>query len=187
MPDKERISRKKLICLGTAVGLGSAAVPLVSACGSGGTPTASGTSEGDGPKVGKGKVIAKKSEVGPGSSIPFTNADTGQQSVLVHLESGEFAAYSAVCTHQACTVAYQPQTQKLACPCHGSVFDPARSASPMSQSGSKARRWSGCRTSPFVGARSDHRRRREEEEQRRCVDPCRLGNMPAPLVLPGTR
>ena len=135
VPGKECISRKKFIRLGAAVGLGSAVVPLVGACGSDGgsagsgeTPTASGAAGGGGPKVRKGEAIAKESEVGSGSAFPFTDAETGQQSVLVHLESGEFAAYSAICTHQACTVAYQPQTQKLACPCHGSVFDPARSA-----------------------------------------------------------
>jgi Rieske Fe-S protein len=41
--------------------------------------------------------------------------------VLVHLQSGDFVAYSAVCTHQRCTVAYR--NGQLACPCHGSVFD----------------------------------------------------------------
>lgn len=132
MPDKECISRKKFIRLGAAIGLGSTAVPLVSACGgggnsaeSGGTPKASDVLEG-GPKVGKGQAIAKESEVKSGSAFPFTDADTGQQSVLVHLEDGEFAAYSAVCTHQACTVAYKDG--QLACPCHGSVFDPENGA-----------------------------------------------------------
>ncbi len=132
MQDKECISRKKFIRLGAAIGLSSAAVPLVSACGgsgssaeSGGPPKASDVIEG-GPKIGKGQTIAKESEVKPGSAFPFTNADTGQQSVLVHLEDGEFVAYSAVCTHQACTVAYKDS--QLACPCHGSVFDPASGA-----------------------------------------------------------
>lgn len=132
MPDKECISRKKFIRLGAAVGLGAAAAPLASACGggensagSGGTPKASDVLEG-GPKVGKGQAIAKESEVKSGSAFPFTDADTGQQSVLVHLEDGEFAAYSAVCTHQACTVAYKDG--QLVCPCHGSVFDPASGA-----------------------------------------------------------
>jgi Rieske Fe-S protein len=46
--------------------------------------------------------------------------------MLVHLESGDFVAYSAVCTHQQCTVAYK--NEQLACPCHGSVFDPASGA-----------------------------------------------------------
>ena len=131
------MSREKFIRLGAAVGLGSAAVPLVAACGSDGgsagseeTPKASGAAGGDGPQVRKGQAIAKESEVGSGSAFPFTDAETGQQSVLVHLENGKFAAYSAICTHQACAVAYQPQTQKLACPCHGSVFDPVDGARP---------------------------------------------------------
>ncbi len=83
---------------------------------------------GGGPEVGEGRGIATESEVEPNSALSFVNADTGQQSVLVRLENGEFAAYSAICTHQSCIVGYQTQTQKLACPCHGSVFDPARGA-----------------------------------------------------------
>ena len=36
--------------------------------------------------------------------------------------------YSAVYTHQQCTVAYRQDTRKLVCPCHSSVFDPADGA-----------------------------------------------------------
>lgn len=50
------------------------------------------------------------------------------QSVLVRLPDGEFAAYSAVCTHQRCIVAYRPDSRKFVCPCHGSVFDAADGA-----------------------------------------------------------
>ena len=46
--------------------------------------------------------------------------------MLVCLENGDFKAYSAVCTHRGCTVNYKDG--KLACPCHGSVYDPARDA-----------------------------------------------------------
>ena len=49
--------------------------------------------------------------------------DAGNPAVLVHLQSGDFVAYSAICTHQQCTMAYR--NGQLACPCHGSVFDPA--------------------------------------------------------------
>lgn len=60
----------------------------------------------------------------PGSAVKFE--ESGNPAVLVHLDSGDFVAYSAVCTHQGCTVAYQ--NGQLACPCHGSVFDPANGA-----------------------------------------------------------
>ena len=136
--DERRISRGRLIRLGATLGLGSVGASVMAGCGgggggsaeSGGSTTASGTAAesgaGGGPKVGKGQAIAKESEVGSGSAVPFTDAGTGQQSVLVRLENGEFAAYSAVCTHQACAVAYKDG--KLACPCHGSVFDPSKGA-----------------------------------------------------------
>ncbi len=119
--------------------MGSVGASIMAACGggggsadSGGTTTATGTvggsTVGGGPEVGRGQAIAKESEVAPNTAFPFTDADTGRPGVLVRLENGDLAAYSAVCTHQACTVGYQPETQKLACPCHGSVFDPARGA-----------------------------------------------------------
>ena len=69
-------------------------------------------------------AIASESDVAPGSAVTFK--DAGSPAVLVHLDSGDFVAYSAVCTHQGCTVAYK--NGQLACPCHGSVFDPANGA-----------------------------------------------------------
>ena len=64
----------------------------------------------------------------PGSAVEFE--ESGSPAVLVHLDSGDFVAYSAVCTHQGCTVAYRGG--QLACPCHGSVFDPANGAAVVS-------------------------------------------------------
>lgn len=135
-PSEERmVTRHGFIRLGAILGLGPVAASALAACGGGGSSAenaggeaAGGNAAGGGPKIGKGQAIAKQSEVAANTAFPFTDAETGQQSVLVRLENGEFAAYSAICTHQACTVAYQPQTQKLACPCHGSIFDPAKSA-----------------------------------------------------------
>lgn len=113
--------------------MGAAAASLV-ACGgsgsSGGQQGGSGESEKAGSSAAGekaqsgGAAIAQASEVAPGSAFKFK--DGGRDAVLVHLESGDFVAYSAVCTHQACTVAYQKG--QLACPCHGSVFDPANGA-----------------------------------------------------------
>jgi Rieske Fe-S protein len=137
---EERISRRRFIRLGTA--LGAAGASVLAACGGGesgsggsGGGSGNGSGEGGGPTEPSGRgskethapggrAIAKTSEVAPGSAVKFK--DSGKPAVLVHLENGEFAAYSAVCTHQGCTVAYK--NGQLACPCHGSVFDPANSA-----------------------------------------------------------
>lgn len=135
-----RISRNKFIRLGTVAGLSAAAIPLVSACGAGGSEAGSGGAASApagaageatipvGPEVGPGQVIAKESEMKPNSSFPFTDTDTREPAVLVRLESGEFVAYSAVCTHQRCTVPYRPDMRRLACPCHGGVYNPAKGA-----------------------------------------------------------
>ena len=144
---EERFSRRRFIRLGTALGVGAAGASVLAACGGesgsgesgngsggGGEHGGNGGSGGEAKKSsGKktdggtekqasgGRAIARTSEVAPGSAVKFK--DSGQPAVLVHLQSGEFAAYSAVCTHQQCTVAYK--NGQLACPCHGSVFDPA--------------------------------------------------------------
>ena len=145
----ETISRERFIRLGTALGVGAACASLV-ACGggagssgggsggggnsggdSGGGPYGGGKSGGGGTKKSSGgeaktggTAIASESEVAPGSAIKFE--DSGNPAFLVHLDNGDFVAYSAICTHQACTVAYQDGN--LACPCHGSTFDPANGA-----------------------------------------------------------
>jgi arsenite oxidase small subunit len=36
---------------------------------------------------------------------------------------GDIVAFSAMCTHMGCIVAYDDQTRTLKCPCHFSVFD----------------------------------------------------------------
>ena len=137
---EEKISREKFIRLGAAIGVTAAGASVVAACGgSGGESGATSPSgsemtaseaTGGGESGGAtetassgGQVIAQASEVPQNSAMPFTNS--GQPAVLVHLQGGDFVAYSAVCTHQQCEVAYQQQSSQLVCPCHGSIFDPA--------------------------------------------------------------
>jgi Rieske Fe-S protein len=141
----EKISRETFIRLAAALGVGAASAS-VAACGGGsggsGSSGGSGGGSGDGSGVGTstpaassdasgeaatgtgGSAIAQESEVAPGSAVKFK--DGGKDAVLVHLDEGQFVAYSAICTHAGCTVDYR--NSQLACPCHGSIFDPANGA-----------------------------------------------------------
>jgi Rieske Fe-S protein len=148
----ERLSRARFLRLGAALGVGAASASMIAACGGGGSGGEGGGAQG-GETTGSGEpeaagnlpggetadvagsggttatqvqgetAIAREADVVPGSAVEFTDTESGQPAVLVHLQDGNFAAYSAVCTHQGCTVAYR--NGNLACPCHGSVFDPA--------------------------------------------------------------
>ena len=135
---KEKISRAAFIRLGGALGVGAASASVLAACGGGGEAGSGGSDNGgsgggganrDDPNGGAGeRAIARTSEVAPGSAVKFN--DSGSPAFLVHLNSGDFVAYSAVCTHQQCAVAYRGG--QLACPCHGSIFDPANGAAVVS-------------------------------------------------------
>jgi Rieske Fe-S protein len=43
--------------------------------------------------------------------------------ILLRLASGEFRAFSAVCTHLSCRVQYRPDTRLIWCACHNGTFD----------------------------------------------------------------
>jgi thiosulfate dehydrogenase [quinone] large subunit len=70
-----------------------------------------------------GKKIVKLSKLPVGKSFNFIHSGQGIPSVLLRTKTGVFA-YSAICTHEGCTVAYKAKSKKLICPCHGAQFDP---------------------------------------------------------------
>ncbi len=65
--------------------------------------------------------VATTSDVPKGSAFAFTDPTSGDPANLVQPKSGVYKAYSAVCTHQGCTVGFDGQ--QFACPCHGATFD----------------------------------------------------------------
>ena len=125
-----RVSRKQLLRAGALIGAGSTGAAVLASCGNHGDaspPTAAEESREQNPKAApKQADIAAVSNVAPNSAFSYTNAENGLPEVLVRLPNRRFVAYSAVCSHQGCTVAYRPQNRKLVCPCHGGVYDPAR-------------------------------------------------------------
>ena len=43
--------------------------------------------------------------------------------LVIHTKQG-LRAYSAVCTHFACIVKWDPESEQIVCPCHDGFFDP---------------------------------------------------------------
>ena len=70
--------------------------------------------------------IVKLSALKVGTTKNFVLAN-GAPAILFRTKTGVFA-YSAICTHLGCTVAYDVAGSVLVCPCHGSKFDPFKSA-----------------------------------------------------------
>jgi thiosulfate dehydrogenase [quinone] large subunit len=73
------------------------------------------------PKQKANAMIVKLADFPVGSTMPFT-ANDGNPAILFRTNAGVFA-YSAVCTHQGCTVAYDALSHAMNCPCHGAKFD----------------------------------------------------------------
>ena len=68
-----------------------------------------------------GTEIVKLASFAVGQTMQFKSSD-GSPAILFRTKSGVYA-YSAVCTHQGCTVAYDSLGHTMRCPCHGAVFD----------------------------------------------------------------
>ena len=63
-----------------------------------------------------------------GGSASFTDPKSGDPSLVIQQTAGDFVAFDAVCPHAGCTVAYQTSARIIACPCHGSEFNPRTGA-----------------------------------------------------------
>ncbi|MFF6917956.1 Rieske 2Fe-2S domain-containing protein [Streptomyces sp. NPDC012466] len=105
----------------------SGAAALVAACGGGGgdkgsastdSPTGEGASSGP-----PGPVLANIDEIPVGGGKIFKD----EEIVVTQPEQGRFKAFSAICTHQRCTVG-SVSDGTINCPCHGSRFEIADGA-----------------------------------------------------------
>jgi Rieske Fe-S protein len=67
-----------------------------------------------------GITLVELETVPIGGAVRVDHPD-GAPMIVARPSADEAAAYSAVCTHQSCTVV--PAGDRLNCPCHGSVFD----------------------------------------------------------------
>ena len=90
------------------------------------TASAASTSVKSTSKGAKGQII-KLADLPIGGTFNFIHSTQGMPAILFRTKVGVFA-YSAICTHQGCTVNYDKASKHLKCPCHGAEFDPANGA-----------------------------------------------------------
>jgi Rieske Fe-S protein len=125
------LDRRTILRVGALTGVIGTAGPLLAACGggdegaaaTGGTETTGGgeppetstpDSTGDAPPS---NGLASTADIPVGGGTVFPDADV----VITQPAAGEFKAFSAICTHQGCTVGEVTQGS-IICPCHGSVY-----------------------------------------------------------------
>ena len=66
-------------------------------------------------------VAAKVSEIKPNEGKIFKFGS--KPGILVETPSGEYRAFSAICTHLDCTVQYRPDEKLIWCACHNGRYD----------------------------------------------------------------
>ncbi|PJI94320.1 ubiquinol-cytochrome c reductase iron-sulfur subunit [Luteimicrobium subarcticum] len=102
---------------GLFLGVGAtAAVGVLAACSSntGGKATLSTPSSAE--------TVAQLADVPVGGAVKGTLA-SGAKILVTQPTAGEVHVFSAICTHQGCTVIPDDERKDLYCPCHGSEFD----------------------------------------------------------------
>lgn len=65
--------------------------------------------------------VASKAELKPNTAKMFRFGSS--VGILVQMPTGEYRAFSAMCTHLSCTVQYRPDMEHLWCACHNGHFD----------------------------------------------------------------
>ncbi len=108
----------KLLSPSSTLAATSAALPATSAS----SAASTGSAQAGQTLLGSVKSLAVN------SAASYTDPQSGDPALLIHLASGKFVAYDAVCTHAGCTVEYDPTQQQIICPCHGAAYDPTRAA-----------------------------------------------------------
>jgi arsenite oxidase small subunit len=104
------------------VGAGAAAVVIA---------TSGDDDDGDFPRM----TVASVGDLQPNEPVMFDYPLEGQSSILVDLgeevpggvgDNNSIVAYSALCQHMGCPVAFVSEAGYMLCPCHQSKYDPAR-------------------------------------------------------------
>jgi len=123
----QTISRRTFLKLG-----GGALATGVAAAGVPGTSNAAPTDTSRTVLPYPRKVVGKASAMTVNQPVKFSYPDAASPCVAIKMGAptlggigpdGDIVAYSTLCTHMGCPVAYEPDTRTFKCPCHFSRFD----------------------------------------------------------------
>lgn len=108
-----------------AVAVSGAAAAVLAACGggddtggtTGGPASPSGSEESSGDTGGAASDLVATADVPVGSGVILED----KKVVVTQPAAGEFKAFTAICTHQACIVS-SVKEDRISCACHGSAY-----------------------------------------------------------------
>lgn len=120
MNSSSPLSRRTAISLGGATILGVGTIALAACSPSGADAGAAG----NGPQFAKDTPVAQLSDIPVGGTLSATV--DGKPVLLAQPTAGEVVCFSAICTHQGCTV--DAAATDFECPCHGSTYAAATGA-----------------------------------------------------------
>lgn len=121
------MTRRDFLALGCTAAAGAAVSPWLP-----GTAVAAAPARGTAYPV---VEVARLDALKDGEPVAFTYPDASSPAVLLRLPApaqggvgpdARVVAFSTLCTHKGCPVAYRPERQLMICPCHWSSFDPAK-------------------------------------------------------------
>ncbi|MEU4247477.1 Rieske (2Fe-2S) protein [Amycolatopsis sp. NPDC026612] len=110
-------SRRTVLSTGAAVAGAAVGAVALTACSSEPNAKSPGTAQAP---IAAGTPLVALADV-PVGQAKAAKAPDGSDVIVARTSESAAAAFSAVCTHQGCTVA--PKGADLICPCHGSVFN----------------------------------------------------------------
>ena len=65
--------------------------------------------------------------VGKNAEIPNNSGKIfkfgSKPGIIIRTETGQLRAFTAICTHLACIVQYDPKSKQIICACHNGIYD----------------------------------------------------------------